>query len=305
MFAQWFNIPLAYWPVSNFKWDYWTVDQLYPTINYTGFGCNNMAKCFDDQILSNRFALKLNSLKTEVPFFPIPRFFRISNIGHFPVELTSSFSFAAFFFLLRHFAAARLLLALRRSLLSSSLAVSCWNRNNYMTNRRGKNGFQFSALKCKQCLLLSINSAFCCPFGYNQSRYNGTHPSFPLSNDRFLISLSARSLWAIISLIHCVFTLCCFRRLETNLKLIKIVSINMTIPTENLEWYKQITADRDENILSGWILRLCQQLSQWRDLKTFIICTREKYSPPLAPVSCTERVVLPGHFHASSFEFCF
>ena len=43
----------------------------YPTINYTGFSCNNMANYFDYQILANIFILKLKLCKNSSATFPI------------------------------------------------------------------------------------------------------------------------------------------------------------------------------------------------------------------------------------------
>ena len=47
---------MDYWSVNK-----WNIELLakYPTINCTGFGCNNMVEFFDYQMLGNRFVLKL------------------------------------------------------------------------------------------------------------------------------------------------------------------------------------------------------------------------------------------------------
>ena len=50
---------MDYWSVSNsFMWNIESFVK-YPTINYAGFGFNNMANFFDYQILADIFVLKL------------------------------------------------------------------------------------------------------------------------------------------------------------------------------------------------------------------------------------------------------
>ena len=50
----------------------WNIESLakYPTINYTGFGCNDMIKLFDYQLLVNTFVSKFELCKNSSAIFP-------------------------------------------------------------------------------------------------------------------------------------------------------------------------------------------------------------------------------------------